>query len=77
MTNLKDTAEPFGMSYKEIIQHHCSDLGIPLAFGFPAGHIDDNRSLMFGKSVKLSVSRNGSILEYLYNDKLFCSDHVI
>lgn len=65
MTNLMDTAEPFGMDYKEIIEHHCEKHGIPVAFGFPAGHIDDNRSIMFGRMVRLSVSKEGSLLEYL------------
>ncbi|NBN99111.1 MAG: LD-carboxypeptidase, partial [Flavobacteriia bacterium] len=28
--------------------------------GFPAGHIDDNQALILGKSVRLTVTEQGS-----------------
>ena len=64
MTDMKDTAVPFGATLEEIILSHCQELAIPVAFQFPAGHINDNRALIFGKKVTLSVSEN-SILKYL------------
>ena len=56
MTDMKDTAIPFGKSLEEIIIEHIKSYNIPLAFGFPAGHINDNRALVFGKKIMLEVA---------------------
>ena len=56
MTDMKDTAIPFGKSLEEIIIEHIKPYNIPLAFGFPAGHINDNRALVFGKKIMLEVA---------------------
>jgi muramoyltetrapeptide carboxypeptidase len=56
MTNLKDTATPFGMTYQELILSHFEYRNIPICFDFPAGHIDDNRALILGGHVRLSVT---------------------
>jgi muramoyltetrapeptide carboxypeptidase len=57
MTDFKDTATPFGMSYEEVILSHFEYRNIPVCFNFPAGHIDDNRALILGAGVKLSVQK--------------------
>ncbi len=56
MTDMKDTAVPFGQSLHEIILSHFEIRNIPVAFDFPAGHIPDNRALVFGTEVELEVS---------------------
>ena len=61
MTDMKDTAIPFGKSLEEIIIEHIKPYNIPLVFDFPAGHIDDNRALVFGKKIKLEVSEEVKI----------------
>jgi muramoyltetrapeptide carboxypeptidase len=63
MTELEDTTIPFGMSVEEIVLQHFTFKKIPICFDFPAGHIDDNRALIFGKEVEMSVDeKGGSIL---------------
>ena len=57
MTDFKDTATPFGMSYEEVILSHFEYRNIPVCFNFPAGHIDDNRALILGAGVTLSVQK--------------------
>lgn len=57
MTKMKDSEMPFGKSVEEVIHDHISPLNIPLAFNFPAGHIDDNRALIIGKKATLSVKK--------------------
>lgn len=64
MTHMKDTEIPFGQSYQEIILSHVEALQIPVAFEFPAGHLDDNRALIFGKSVHFTVEETGSRLDF-------------
>lgn len=62
MTDLKDTAIPFGRTYEEVILSHFSFRKIPISFGFPAGHIDDNRAIIFGRTSTLEVTENGCSL---------------
>jgi muramoyltetrapeptide carboxypeptidase len=35
-----------------------------VCYGFPAGHIDDNRALVLGQKAKLSVTGNGATLSF-------------
>jgi muramoyltetrapeptide carboxypeptidase len=65
MTDLEDTAIPFGASVEELIREHFKFINIPLAFNFPAGHINDNRALIFGQEVNLVVDQNGSTLRWI------------
>ena len=65
MTNLTDSAVPFGKSYEEVILSHFDYRKIPIAFGLPAGHIDDNRALILGTNAQLSVTPSKSQLGYL------------
>jgi muramoyltetrapeptide carboxypeptidase len=65
MTDLEDTATPFGMSVEEIILAHFQYRNIPIAFGFPAGHLNDNRALILGKKVRFNVEGTTSELLFL------------
>ena len=56
MTDMKDTLVPFGQTIEEIILAHFMYRKIPIAFNFPAGHIDDNRAMIFGDNVALNVT---------------------
>jgi muramoyltetrapeptide carboxypeptidase len=56
MTDLKDTAVPFGQDIYELILTHFNYRSIPIVFDFPAGHINDNRALIIGAEVKLTVA---------------------
>jgi muramoyltetrapeptide carboxypeptidase len=62
MTDLEDTTTPFGLSVEEIVLQHFSYRKIPICFDFPAGHLDDNRALIFGKEVEFHVDSDGAIL---------------
>ena len=61
---MQDTAVPFGKDTEEIITEHFGSVGIPVAFGFPAGHIPDNRALIFGEKVRLSVNELAAELSF-------------
>jgi muramoyltetrapeptide carboxypeptidase len=65
MTEMKDTAVPFGMTLEEIILQHFTFSKIPIAFDAPIGHIDDNRAVIVGAEVELSVQNEQTNLSYL------------
>ena len=65
MTDLQDTDIPFGQSLEEIILHHFTYRNIPIAFNFPAGHIDDNKALILGGECELIVTDLQSTLTFL------------
>jgi muramoyltetrapeptide carboxypeptidase len=54
-TELKDYDPPFGQSVRDIVLELCEGYGYPICFDFPAGHISDNRALILGKEVALTV----------------------
>jgi muramoyltetrapeptide carboxypeptidase len=57
MTEMKDNNIPFGKQAEAIIAGAVAEYNYPVCFGFPAGHIDDNRALIFGQKVKLEVEK--------------------
>ncbi len=64
-TDLKDSDPAFGQQFEDIIMDKVREFDYPIAFGFPAGHIEDNRALMFGKEVQLMVEEENIKLTYL------------
>lgn len=64
MTDMNDNAIPFGETSEEIIARHLKPHGIPVAFGVPAGHINDNRTLAFGSEVELQVEMDGASVNF-------------
>lgn len=63
LTNMHDNNIPFGKTAEEIILERVADKGIPVCFNFPAGHIDDNRTLILGRKIRLSI-RNAQCIMY-------------
>ena len=62
MTDMKDNTIPFGKNAEEIILDNVKEFKFPVCFNFPAGHIDRNLALIFGKKMKLSINHNGASL---------------
>lgn len=54
-TEMKDNKVPFGITAEEIIAEHVAAYNYPVCFGFPAGHINDNRALVMGGKYTLQV----------------------
>jgi muramoyltetrapeptide carboxypeptidase len=57
-TQMQDNADPFGKTAEEIVMDIVSEYNYPVAFGFPAGHLDDNRALILGRNVELEIDKN-------------------
>lgn len=64
MTKMKDNDIPWGHDALEIIQDITKEYNIPICFNFPAGHIQDNRALPFGREATLEVTPTGTKLTY-------------
>lgn len=60
MTEMKDNEIPWGRNALEIIEDSVKGLNIPVIYNFPAGHIRDNRALIFGRQVSMEVSAEQS-----------------
>jgi len=56
MTDMHDNQIPFGMNTYQIILDITKEFNIPICFDFPAGHLSDNRTLIFGKEISLDVN---------------------
>ena len=65
MTDMKDNTIPFGKNAEEIILDAVKDYNYPVCFNFPAGHIDRNLALYFGKEIEFKVSNEAVTLNYL------------
>ena len=65
MSDMNDNTIPFGKTAEEIIAETVAEYDYPIAFNFPAGHIEDNQALIFGRNIKLKVTDRGSKLNYL------------
>lgn len=64
-TSMKDNQPEFGFSVEEIVFDLVREYGYPVATDFPAGHIDNNMALVFGKEVSLQVQGKLVRLDYL------------
>ncbi|HRG89731.1 MAG TPA: LD-carboxypeptidase, partial [Chitinophagales bacterium] len=55
-TDMHDNKIPFGKPAYEIIAEHVAPFNYPVCFNFPAGHIEDNRALVIGRTYHLNVT---------------------
>ena len=65
MSDMNDNEIPFGKTAKEIIAETVAEYSFPVAFNFPAGHIEDNQAIILGKEIELIVSEEESTVNYL------------
>jgi muramoyltetrapeptide carboxypeptidase len=61
-TEMEDTDVPFGKTIEELISEQVVNLGIPVAFNVPIGHISDNQAVVVGRSVVLMVTEEKTTL---------------
>jgi muramoyltetrapeptide carboxypeptidase len=64
MTQLHDNTIPFGKTAEEIVWDAVKDYDYPVCFDFPAGHVKDNRAMILGREVRLSVNENEITLNF-------------
>ena len=65
MTKMHDNRIPFGKTAQEIVLDAVKECDFPVAFDFPAGHLDDNRALIMGAEVEMIVGANNASIKYI------------
>jgi muramoyltetrapeptide carboxypeptidase len=55
---MNDNQVPFGKTAYEIIRDAVAEYDFPVCFDFPAGHIENNYTLIFGAQVELEVRKD-------------------
>ena len=64
MSDMNDNNIAFGKNAMEIITEAVSEYDYPIAFNFPAGHIDNNNTIILGQTAKLTIEHNNSNLTF-------------
>jgi muramoyltetrapeptide carboxypeptidase len=64
MSDMRDNTIGFGKTAPEIIFEAVQEYQYPVSFNFPAGHVKDNRALVFGKVVTFEVTQKQVHLRY-------------
>lgn len=54
----------FGKTLEQIVLEATEGTDFPIVFDFPAGHIDDNRSLLLGSYVEISAGKRKSRISF-------------
>jgi muramoyltetrapeptide carboxypeptidase len=58
MSDMKDNTIPFGYSVHDMIYNLAISYSFPVAFDFPAGHINENMPIIMGQKYTLEVKEN-------------------
>lgn len=64
MSKLRKNTTLWGTSVEQLILDALADYDFPIAFNMPAGHEEDNRALVLGRTVELKVGKESSELSY-------------
>jgi len=66
MTKMHDNRIPFGKTAQEkIVLDAVKECDFPVAFDFPAGHLDDNRALIMGAEVEVVIGKGDASIKYV------------
>ncbi|MEZ4797968.1 MAG: LD-carboxypeptidase [Flavobacteriaceae bacterium] len=64
MSKMRKNTTPWGTSIEQLILDAVSEYDFPILFGFPAGHEDDNRALILGRTIKMTVDKDKSTVVF-------------
>jgi len=60
MSKVRKNTTPWGTSIQQLILDVVSNYNFPVAFNMPAGHENDNRALILGRTIQLQVFKEGT-----------------
>ena len=64
ITKVRKNTTPWGVPVQQLILDVLADYNIPVAFNMPAGHEKDNRALILGRTVEMTVSKEKSTIAF-------------
>lgn len=64
ISKVRENTTPFGRTIEEIILDVVADYDFPVMFGFPAGHEDENRALILGRTIELNVKKDSAEVKF-------------
>lgn len=64
MSKMRDNDIPWGKNAYEIIEEIVSPYNFPVIYDFQAGHINNNKALIFGKTISLEANEEVSIIKF-------------
>lgn len=64
MTKLRKNTTLWGTSIEQLVLDALADYDFPIAFNMPAGHEKDNRAMVLGSTVKLTVDKDKSTVVF-------------
>lgn len=70
MVDIKESTIPFGRNERQMTLKHTAEYGYPVIFDFPAGHVSDNRALLFGAEVTITPNNQDVTLNFSYGNSL-------
>ncbi|MDG1040190.1 MAG: LD-carboxypeptidase [Polaribacter sp.] len=59
ISKIKSNTTKWGSSMEQLILDVIAEYDFPVLFNFPAGHEPDNRSLIFGRTIEMNVTKVG------------------
>lgn len=67
MTEMKNGTLDFGKNTYEIIKEITKEYNFPIAFDFPAGHVKNNHTIIFGQECEMLIDQNKFIFKQTIN----------
>jgi muramoyltetrapeptide carboxypeptidase len=64
MSKIRKNTTPWGTSIEQLILDAVAEYDFPILFNFPAGHEDDNRALILGRTIQLTVGSKQSTVVF-------------
>lgn len=64
ISNVRENPTPWGTSVEQLIIDALSEYDFPIAFNMPAGHEKDNRAMILGRNVELTVGKEKSTVVF-------------
>jgi muramoyltetrapeptide carboxypeptidase len=65
LTEMKDKKRSFGKSAEHIVHSAVESYNYPVAFHFPAGHIQNNVPFILGSEIELAVENDSTTIRYM------------
>ena len=64
MSKMRKNTTPWGSSIEQLFLDALADYDFPIAFNMPAGHEDDIRALILGRTIRLNVNKEKSTVVF-------------